>query len=181
MGWEENLPFPRGQTLFGLGAGGSITPVAADVLAEYGHLLGREFTVMDPDYQGRAVTLKVVQYDGSGNLTADARCVDYSNASLTVFSDLAPGAAADIAHPLDHKYEGKVIKDGDLCYVVVKGPCECEFAAAVTALTTNLSTDTAGKLVAAQAGDPYVVGYAEDAGGTDTNATVVVGMSRGVE
>jgi hypothetical protein len=180
MAWSENLPFERGNTLFGIGAGGSITTVVeADLLAAYGGLLGREFKVQDPDYNGLEVTLMAVQYGGAANLTADARVVDFSDTLLTVFDDLAPPAGA-LGYPLDHKYEGKVIKAGDIVYVIKAGPCECEFAAAVTA-GDNLATDTAGKLVVAQAGDQFQVGVAIDVGGTDTNATVLVGASRGIE
>lgn len=180
MAIQENAPFPRGQTLFGIGAGGSISSVtAATVLSDYGHLIGRTFQFRDPDYQGKIVTLMVAQYDGSGNLTADARFVDFTDGMNTIFSDLAPGAGT-VAYPLDHKYEGKTIKDGDLCYVVVDGPCEVEFLAALN-VGDNIATDTAGKAVASQAGDQFAAGYAVDAGSTNTNATIMVGQARGLE
>lgn len=180
MAAYENLPFERGNTMFGIGAGGSIsTLVAADVLARYDSLIGREYKVIDPDYQGCEVTLMVVQYDGTGNLTAAKKCVDFTDALNTVFSDQAPGAG-EVAYPLDHKYSGLVIKDGDLCYVITSGPCEVEAGGSYNA-GDNLATATDGQLVAAQASDPFVVAYAVDSGSADTASTVMVGRNRGIE
>lgn len=183
MAWEENLPFERGQTLFGLGAGGSVASLTpADVRTNYGHLMGRKFKVRDPDYEGRMVELMIVQYDGSGNLTADALGVDFDTTTYPnnlVFTDLAPGAAT-VAYPLDHKYEGKVIKDGDLCYVITGGPCEAEFDTVLN-VGDPVTYNASGEIVAAQAGDNFVLGYAEDAGSTDTNATIFVMPGPGIE
>lgn len=176
MARDENLPFARGDTLFGINGSETITQAQAD---QFSKLLGKKYKVEDPDYDGMLVELMVVQYDGTGALTADARFVDFSNANLTIFSDLAP-AAGSVAFPLDHKYEGLSIRDLDYCYVVTGGYCEVEFIAAVTA-GDNLSTDTAGKAAGAAAGDNFVAGVAIDAGGTNTNATIWVNGARGIE
>lgn len=174
MSRDNNLPFERGETYFGLGAGDAIDSTKAAYA--FNSLAGREYVVDDPDYDGLPVKLKVVQYDGSGDLTADALCVDYTDANFTKFSDLAPGAAGDVAHPLDHKYEGKIIRDLDLCYVVVDGPCEVEGGATVSA-GEPLGTHTDGSLIAAIAGHNYCVGIAIDAVADGSNSTVWVGRA----
>lgn len=174
MSRDNNLPFERGDTYFGLGAGDAINSTEATYA--FKSLAGREYVVNDPDYDGLPVKLKVVQYDGSGNLTADALCVDYTDANFTKFSDLAPGAAGDVAHPLDHKYEGKVIRDLDLCYVVVDGPCEVEGGATVSA-GEPVGADTDGQLIASIAAHNYSVGLTIDDMSAAANSTVWVGRS----
>lgn len=174
MSLEHNLPFERGDTYFGLGAGDAID--STEATAAFKSMAGKEYTVFDPDYPALPVTLKVVQYNGSGDLTADARCVDYSDANFTTFSDLAPGTAGDVSHPLDHKYEGKTIRDLDLCYVVVRGPCEVEGGATVSA-GLNVAADTDGQVIASIAGHAYSVGILIDDASAAANGTILVGAS----
>ncbi len=176
MSRDNSLPFERGDTYFGIGAGTAIA--AADAANAFASLAGKEYVVLDPDYDNHPVTLKVCQYDGSGDLTVTAvtgiKCVDFSNTNLTVFSDLAPGAAGDFSRPIDHKYSGKVIRDLDLCYVIMKGPCEVT-TDATPAADEPVGADTDGELIASVAGHNHAVGFMIDAGSAHAPVTVMVG------
>ena len=180
MARDENLPFPRGETWFGHGS--SVQDSDTQTAAK--RLCGRRYVVEDPDYPGFLVTLMIVQYDAATPgtaLTADDLCVDYTSGSIErVFADFSPTDDA-IAHPLDHKYDGKSITDGDLVYVVVDGPVICTTSGDPT-VGINVATNASGVLVAAAAADTYVVGYVweGDTGGANHD-TIIVGRSRGVE
>lgn len=157
MSREANLPFPRGETWFGIGAS---TPSTADQAA-MAYLRGKTYTVEDPDYNGQYVTLMIVQYDAATPgtaLTADRKMVDYTT-DYKVFADLAPDAEGNVSHPLDHKYDTLSIADGDLVYVVVHGPCNVHTTGS-PAVGINLVTQTDGTLAAAAEGDNHVIGHA---------------------
>jgi hypothetical protein len=174
MARDNNLPFERGDTYWGIGAGDAITTAQSDSVQ---HLLGKEYVIEDPDYEGLSVTLKVVQYDGTGNLTATKHCVNYvDNGNYTKFTAMGVAAAGDFTHPLDHKYGGLVIRDLDLCYVVTDGPCECTGGATVSAMEP-CAAQTDGELIASIAAHNYSVGMTIDALADGTVTTVLVGRA----
>ncbi len=176
MSRSNSLPFERGDTYFGVGAGVAIT--AADAANAFESLAGREYVTRDPDYDNHPVTLKVVQYDGTGSLTVTAvsgiLCVNFSNTELTKFDGFVVDAAGDYARPIDHKYSGKVIRDLDLCYVVKKGPCEIT-TDGTTAIGEPVVADTDGELIIADATHNHSVGFLLDTGVAQEAVTVMVG------
>lgn len=168
MAANENLPFARGETYFGVGAQ-TITQANSDAAGVA--LIGSEYVVRDPDYNGAKVTLRIMQLTGA-NITATAQLVDLVGETAVSFSDQIP-AAGERSFPLDHKYVGKVISQYDLCYVVVDGPCEATGGATIAAGLSIMAQGTDGEFLAATSTN-WAIGLTVDAASNGTTTTIMV-------
>lgn len=127
MSRDNDLPFKRGHTYFGVGG----TPVTTTGDASY-EFEGREYEVEDIDYtpgstfgkrrSGERVTLRVVR-NSSGIALLPKRIASFANG--THWGRRVDGYARTTAahgYPIDEFLPSAGVADGDLFYIVVKGP-----------------------------------------------------------
>jgi hypothetical protein len=127
------LPFPRGTTYFQ-----GQTPDAN--LGK--DLEGRLFTILSPEYPGRLLTLRVVRYTGTSDLTVARKICAFASGHLGTKSDGYIAQDGQVGKPIDDAYSvGMTIRPNDLFYVVESGPCT------VGKLTGSGMTISAGALV----------------------------------
>lgn len=172
MGKLDSLPFPRGDTLFGLGESGTLSSTQA---AECAKLLGKVYEIEDPDYDGERVRLRVVQV--STAFTAAAKLVNFSDTNKNKIDGHAP-TAGKFALPLDHKYAGKALRQYDYVYVVEEGKCEATGGATLAAGTPIVAQND-GEFVQSAATDDWGVGVCIDAAADATLSTIHVKWTPG--
>lgn len=177
------LPFERGKTF----STGNTNVIGATKNLK---LLGKTYVVPDTVHgTGNDVTLRVMMYTGS-DTTSDNVCYALSTTTEGDWGckvSAVTGSQGVVGLPLDDAMtSGTAIPQYDLCYFVVKGPCDIK-TDGVAALTagSSVTTDASGYIdTTAAAASDFVLGVlaetAAQVAGTAETVFVTCGDNLGL-
>ena len=172
MGYaEKSLQFPRGETA---NQSGWLTLTSTTM----GDLIGNVFEVPDTVHgTGIPVKLRAVRLEAG--VTGALKAMEFGSDALDFRRTVAGYAdtAGAITKPLDELYDGVVLAQYDIVYLVYEGPTTVTLGGTVTA-GQALSCDSSGTYVACTAGKtPSVIAQEGGDSGDDVVVYVLPGLS----